>query len=200
MTHGHASLDLGQFDHDQRYKFLMASVVPRPIALVTSLGEDGVLNAAPFSSYVVLSIDPPMLGISVAFRDDGACKDTRRNIERSGEFVINSVTADMVAQVQQCGQPYPSDVSEAQAAGLTPIASHVVSVPRIAQSPLQFECRLRHCVEFGQRRSALLVGEVVLAHAAAGLAQAHRVDPAVLNAVGRLAGTTYCRVSDTISV
>lgn len=200
MTHGHASLDLGQFDHDQRYKFLMASVVPRPIALVTSLGEDGVLNAAPFSSYVVLSIDPPMLGISVALRDDGACKDTRRNIERSGEFVINSVTADMVAQVQQCGQPYPSDVSEAQAAGLTPIASHVVSVPRIAQSPLQFECRLRHCVEFGQRRSALLVGEVVLAHAAAGLAQAHRVDPAVLNAVGRLAGTTYCRVSDTISV
>lgn len=192
------SLDLAALEYDRRYKLLMASVVPRPIALVTSLGEHDVVNAAPFSAYVVLSIDPPLLGVSVALREGRVYKDTRRNIERTGEYVVNSVTADMVSQVQQAGKEYPPEVSEVAEVGFNTVPSEVVRPPRIAESSLQFECRLSDCIEFGQRRSALIVGEIVRAHAVEGLLAGGYVDPLVLNAVGRLGGTNYCRLNDII--
>lgn len=192
------SLDLAALEYDRRYKLLMASVVPRPIALVTSLGEHDVVNAAPFSAYVVLSIDPPLLGVSVALREGRVYKDTRRNIERTGEYVVNSVTADMVSQVQQAGKEYPPEVSEVAEVGFNTVPSEVVRPPRIAESPLQFECRLSDCIEFGQRRSALIVGEIVRAHAVERLLAGGYVDPLVLNAVGRLGGTNYCRLNDII--
>lgn len=195
-----SSLDLNAFTHDERYKFLMAGVVPRPIALVTSLGADGVVNAAPFSTFVVLSIDPPLLGISVATRDSGEHKDTRRNIDAGGEFVINSVSAAMAAQVQRCGDVYPPQVSEVLEAGFRTLPSEKVGPPRIVDSPLQFECRLHRCIELGARRSALIIGEVVRAHAAAGLVDGHRIDPLRLDAIGRLAGRSYCRTHDLIAV
>lgn len=196
----HEPLDLQALSHDDRYKFLMASVVPRPIALVTTLGETGVVNAAPFSTFIVLSIDPPLLGMSVATQRTGGLKDTRRNIDRTGEFVINTVTTAMAEQVQRCGDVFAPEVSEVQEAGLHILPSDLVGPPRIAESPLQFECRLHRCVEFGARKSALLVGEVVRTHAAVGLVQGHHVDARRLDAIGRLAGRTYCRVQDVIAV
>ncbi|MET4579299.1 flavin reductase family protein [Ottowia thiooxydans] len=185
-------LDLAQFAHEDRYKFLMASVIPRPIALVTTLGNDGIVNAAPFSSFVVLSIDPPLLGISVAPRDDGDIKDTSRLIEATGEFVIHTVDTAMARQVQLCSAALGPDQSEVEHAGLELVPSLKVKPPRIAQAPIHFECKLHRIEYFGHRRSALIVGEVVQTHSREGLVKGHRVDPLEANMLGRLGGGVYC--------
>lgn len=194
------SLDLARFSHDERYKFLMAAVVPRPIALVTTLGPGGVLNAAPFSSYICLSIDPALLGIVVAVDDQLVRKDTHRNIVASGEFVINSVTEAMAVQVQRCAERFGPTVSEADVAGFRTLASQRVAPARIAESPLQFECRLQRSIEFGERGSTLFVGEVLVAHCAEGLAQGHRIDHFRLNPLGRIAGRRYVRTGQVVDV
>ncbi|WP_028605127.1 flavin reductase family protein [Ottowia thiooxydans] len=186
------SVDLAQFGHEDRYKFLMASVIPRPIALVTTLGADGFVNAAPFSSFVVLSVDPPLLGISVARRDDGSIKDTYRLVEASGEFVIHTVDTAMAKQVQQCSAALGPTQSEVEHAGLYLVPSIKVKPPRIAQAPIHFECKLHRIEYFGDRRSALIVGEVVQTHSREGLVHGHRVDPLEADILGRLGGGVYC--------
>ena len=191
-------IDLARFVHEDRYKFLMASVIPRPIALVTTLSADGVVNAAPFSAFIVLSIDPPLLGISVAARDDGSIKDTSRLIEASGEFVINTVDTAMARQVQQCSEPLGPTESEVTHAGLHLVASLKVAPPRIAESPVHFECRLHRIERFGNRNSALIVGEVVQAHGRAGLVAGHRIDPLAADILGRIGGGAYCRTTGVI--
>ncbi len=191
-------IDLAAFAHEDRYKFLMASVIPRPIALVTTLGADGIVNAAPFSSFVVLSVDPPLLGISVAERDDGAIKDTSRLIEATGEFVIHTVNATMARQVQQCSEPLGPTRSEIEYAGLHLIPSLKVKPPRIAEAPVHFECKLHRIERFGNRRSALIVGEAVQTHGRAGLVKGHRIDPLEANILGRMGGGAYCSTTGII--
>jgi flavin reductase (DIM6/NTAB) family NADH-FMN oxidoreductase RutF len=197
---GFHAVNLANFSHDERYKFLTAAVVPRPIALVTTLG-DGVLNAAPFSSFVILSVDPALLGIVVALEDGTLeCKDTHRNIVASREFVINTVSEPMAKQVQECGKRYPASVSEAKEVGFRTLASRLVAPARIADSPLQFECRLHQSLEFGDLRSTLFVGEVLLAHYAEGVAEGHRINHDRLNPLGRIAGRRYLRTRDIFDV
>ena len=128
------SLDMLTYSEEDRYKFLMGTVIPRPIALVTSLNEDGVLNAAPFSQFVVISVSPPLLAFVAKERTDGL-KDTVRNVLASGEFVINTVTERMAEQVQQCSNDYPPPVSEVELVGFHPIPSSIVRPSRIAESP-----------------------------------------------------------------
>ena len=98
------AVDLNDFIEASRYKFLTGSVVPRPIALVTSVGKSGVLNAAPYSQFVIVSVTPPLLGI-VAHEGEHSQKDTVRNILETGDFVINTVSERMANQVQQCAEP-----------------------------------------------------------------------------------------------
>ncbi len=194
MTTFHAfeAIDLTSFSHEERYKFLMASVIPRPIALATTLGADGIVNAAPFSSFMVLSIDPPLLGISVAPRDDASIKDTSRLIEASGEYVLHVVDTAMATQVQKCGDALGPTQSEIEYAGLHLIPSLKVKPPRIAEAPLHFECKLHRIERFGNRRSALIVGEVVQAHGRTGLVHGHRIDPLAADILGRIGGGLYC--------
>jgi flavin reductase (DIM6/NTAB) family NADH-FMN oxidoreductase RutF len=194
------SLDLARFTHEERYKFLMAAVVPRPIALVTTLGANGVLNAAPFSSYICLSIEPALLGIVVALDDQLELKDTHRNIAASGEFVINAVTESMAAQVQRCAERFAPGVSEVEMIGFATLPSMQVKPARIADSPLQFECRLQRAIEFGDRHSTLFVGEVLLAHCAEGLVQGYHIDHFRLNPLGRIAGRRYVRTMQVVDV
>lgn len=185
-------IDLAQLAHEDRYKFLMAAVIPRPIALVTTQGADGIVNAAPFSSFVVLSVDPPLLGISVAVRDDGSLKDTSRLIASTGQFVIHTVDTAMARQVQLCSQALGPTQSEIDLAGLHLVPSIKVKPPRIAQAPLHFECTLHRTEHFGHRRSALFVGEVVQVHGRAGLVHGHRIDPLEADTLGRIGGGAYC--------
>ena len=192
------AVDLQGMAHEDRYKFLMASVIPRPIALVTTVDAQGVVNAAPFSSFVVLSIDPPLLGISVARREDGSLKDTYRLIQAGREFVIHSVDAQMVGQVQACSDPLPPGRSEVEHAGLKLLPSVRVRPPRIAEAPFHFECVLHRVEYFGRRQSALIVGEVVQVHSRCGLVQGHRIDLADADILGRIGGGLYCRSTQTV--
>jgi flavin reductase (DIM6/NTAB) family NADH-FMN oxidoreductase RutF len=195
------SLDILTYSEEDRYKFLMGTVIPRPIALVTSLNEDGVLNAAPFSQFVVISVSPPLLAFVAKERTDGL-KDTVRNVLASGEFVINTVTERMAEQVQQCSNDYPPPVSEVELVGFHPIPSSIVRPSRIAESPVQFECRLHRTVEFGKLGSQanLCVGEVLLVHYAEGVVSGHRVKHEMMNALGRIAGRSYIRTRDRLDV
>jgi len=204
------SLDLDEFTEDSRYKFLMGTVVPRPIALVTSLGENGVLNAAPFSQFVVISVSPPLLGIvahdatnvSLFAASPGSYKDTVRNILATKEFVINGVTESMALQVQECAFPFPPDVSEVEKVGFHTVPSELVAPARISESMVQFECRLHRTVSFGEdtSKTTLVVGEVVKVHCASGLVAGHRVDHQKLKPLGRIAGRSYCRTNDVVEV
>ena len=125
------------------YNLLIGLVAPRPIALVTSMNEDGRLNAAPFSSYNYLCTDPPIIGMGVTDRPDAGFvpKDTARNIRRTGEFVVNVVTEDLMPRMNICATDFPAEVNELEMAGLTTAPSQVVKVPRIAEAHAALECR-----------------------------------------------------------
>lgn len=193
------TVPLDEFSHEDRYKFLMASVLPRPVALVTTISEEGVLNAAPFSCYTVLSVTPPIFGVSVGLKADGSEKDTLRNLRARRECVLHIPTVAMARQVNLAGQDCDSHTSEIALAGWHVVDAVKVGAPRIVEAPIQFECVLRDIVEYGDRRSALCVVEAVHTHAAQGVVQGHRVDHALLDALGRIGGGAYCSARDAFS-
>ncbi|MDR3746412.1 MAG: flavin reductase family protein [Acidobacteriaceae bacterium] len=145
----------------QIYNLLIGLISPRPIAWVTSMDENGKLNAAPFSAYNYLCTDPPIVGLGVANRSGrGAVpKDTARNIRRMGEFVINVVTEDLLDKMNITATEFPADVSELEMAGLTTAPSSVVKVPRIAEAHAALECTEFTTMEVG--RSRIILGRVV---------------------------------------
>jgi flavin reductase (DIM6/NTAB) family NADH-FMN oxidoreductase RutF len=145
----------------ETYNLLIGLVAPRPIALVTSMNEDGRLNAAPFSSYNYLCTDPPIIGMGVMDRPTGGFvpKDTARNIRRTGEFVVNVVTEDLMPGMNICATDFPAEVDELEMAGLTTTPSQVVKVPRIAQAHAALECKEFTTMEIG--RSRIVLGRVV---------------------------------------
>lgn len=194
-------VDLADLDEEARYKILMGAVVPRPIALVTTLSEGGVLNAAPFSQYVVISVTPPLLGF-VAHETPNGYKDTVRNVTANREFVVNSVTASMAHQVQRCSASFPADISEASEVGFHTLPSVHVAPARIAESPIHFECRLHKSFSFGAgaSKATLIVGKVLLVHGATGVLAGHRVDHANFNPLGRIAGRAYCLTQEVLHV
>jgi flavin reductase (DIM6/NTAB) family NADH-FMN oxidoreductase RutF len=143
------------------YNLLIGLVAPRPIALVTSMNEEGGLNAAPFSAYNYLCTDPPIVGLGVTDRPGGQFvpKDTARNIRRTQEFVINVVTEDLLAQMNICATDFPADMDELDMAGLETTPSTVVKVPRIKQAHAALECVEHTTLEIG--RSRIILGRVV---------------------------------------
>jgi flavin reductase (DIM6/NTAB) family NADH-FMN oxidoreductase RutF len=145
----------------QTYNLLIGLVAPRPIAWVTSMDEDGVLNAAPFSAYNYLCTDPPIIGMGVMDRPGGGFvpKDTARNIRRTGEWVVNVVTEDLLHPMNVCATDFPAGVNELEMAGLTTTASNVVKVPRIAEAHAALECREFTTMEIGKSR--IILGRVV---------------------------------------
>jgi flavin reductase (DIM6/NTAB) family NADH-FMN oxidoreductase RutF len=172
------------------YNLLIGLVAPRPIALVTSLNEDGGVNAAPYSSYNYLCTDPPVIGMGVMDRPGGGFvpKDTARNIRRGGEFVVNVVTEDILHGMNICATDFPAGVSEIEMAGFTTTPSSLVKVPRIREAHAALECVELQTIEIG--RSRIVLGRVV-----AMFVEDRFVDPAgpyilseELHAVGRMNG------------
>ncbi len=174
------------------YQLLSDCVVPRPIALVSTIGPEGIQNVAPFSFFNAVSSSPPTIAVSVS-RRQGELKDTLRNIEHSGDFVVNIVDDNIAEQMNATSADFPPEISEFQATGLTPVAGDRVAAPRVEEAPVSLECKLVQIVEIGQgpRRSALIIGEVILFHVRDGLFSNGRVDPQRLKAVGRLGGNLY---------
>jgi flavin reductase (DIM6/NTAB) family NADH-FMN oxidoreductase RutF len=145
----------------ETYNLLIGLVAPRPIALVTSMNEEGRLNAAPFSAYNYLCTDPPIIGMGVMDRpaEGFVPKDTARNIRRTGEFVVNVVTEDILQQMNICATDFPPEVDELEMAGLTTVPSQIVKVPRIEQAHAALECKEFTTMEIG--RSRIILGRVV---------------------------------------
>lgn len=176
----------------ERYKLLCAVVVPRPIALVTTLDSNGAVNAAPFSFFNVFSEDPALVVLGLQHKPDRSPKDTTRNIHRDGEFVVQMVDEALARAMNDCAIDFPSGESEVAAAGLATLASVDVKVPRLAAAPFALECRRSVALSFAPGRE-LLIGEVLRVHARDGLldpATLH-VDIAAYQPIGRMFGNLY---------
>ncbi len=192
-------IDPQTLTHQDRYKLLNGSVVPRPIAFVSSMDAQGELNLAPFSFFNVVGSSPMSVVFSVMRRGPEALKkDTLRNIEETGEYVVNIVNEPLVERMNVTSADFPHGVNEFEEAGLTPLPSEVVRPARVAESPINMECKLIQTVEVGNGPGGgtLIIGEVLRFHVWDELYDKGRIDPEKLQAVGRMAGATYARTTD----
>jgi flavin reductase (DIM6/NTAB) family NADH-FMN oxidoreductase RutF len=185
-------------DTDLAYRLIVGCVAPRPVAWITSVDAQGCVNAAPFSSYNYVATSPPMLAINIAQKAGrpGLFKDTARNIETSGEFVVNVATEHNMDLMHQSAQEFAPDVSEAQALGLELLPSRRVKPPRLAIAPVQMECRLRHRIDLGRGINTLYIGEVVAFHLSNEIYDGSRVDSVKMRPIARLGGPYYAALGE----
>lgn len=194
-------LDPKAMDFRDLHHLLAGAVVPRPIALISTIGENGVYNVAPLSSISIASVKPPLLSFSLSTRrrKGGEKKDTLRNIEFRKEFVVNvPVVESMAEAMNRSGAEYPDHVSEFQETGLTAVMAERVYAPMVGESPVSFECRLVQILEFGEHPSvsSLVIGEVVMAHIKDEFYANGELQSNQMHAIGRLL-EPYCRTRDT---
>lgn len=191
-----------QSDRDN-YKLLIGSVIPRPIALVTTLSEEGVLNAAPFSYFSIVASRPPLLSVSVQ-RKQTAMKDTAAHAIKRGQFVIHIPDETIVEKMNLTAASLPSSESEVEMAGFTPVPSSVVTVPGLAEAKIRMECLLEQAIPLGGDGSGpacdMLIGRVVRFHIAEALYENGRIDARNLQPVSRLAGSNYGKLGDLFSL
>ncbi|MBV8850022.1 MAG: flavin reductase family protein [Methylobacteriaceae bacterium] len=184
-----------------RYKLLVGLVVPRPIALVTSIGPGGIVNAAPFSFFNVFSEEPPLVVLGLQSRPDGTIKDTPTNIREAGAFVVNLVDEALAEQMNLCAVDFPPDESEIEAAGLDLLPGTAIPVPRIATAPVALECRHYMTLEVSRERR-LCIGQVVSLHVRDGIVDPSnlRVDIDAYRPVARLYGNYYARLGEVFQL
>ena len=184
---------------NDRYKLLVACVVPRPIAWVVTLDDTGTVNAAPYSFFNAMANDPPLVAIGMGARPMGAEKDTCANIRTSGQFVVNLVNADNAPAMNLTAYDFPPGVDEVAKAGLTTLPSQVVKPPRIAESPVAMECELFQMIDVNVER-AIALGRVVAMHIADDAVMDRDrcyIDTPKLDLVGRMHGAGwYARTTD----
>jgi flavin reductase (DIM6/NTAB) family NADH-FMN oxidoreductase RutF len=187
-------LDPGTLEQTSIYKLLISSVVPRPVAWVSTVDAQGVRNLAPFSYFMAITDDPPTIAFSCSARATGK-KDTLRNVEATGEFVVNIVDDDRAEAMNLSSGEYPPDVDEFAVSRLTPAPSARVKAPRVAEAPINMECTVVQVLPIGARAN-LVIGQVVQWHVrddvydpATGRLDMHRLRP-----VGRLCGNLYSHI------
>lgn len=194
MSERFTTITADGMDTATAYRLLCGVVVPRPVAWITTTGADGVVNAAPFSSYNYVAHSPPMLAVNIGSRN-GTLKDTARNIVHSGEFVVNVATESNMEMMHQTSAEFASDTSEAQALDIALLPSTVVRPPRIAISPVQMECKLHQAVQLG-RLNTLYIGEVVAFHLSDAVYDGRHVDSTRLRPIARLGGPHYAALGE----
>jgi flavin reductase (DIM6/NTAB) family NADH-FMN oxidoreductase RutF len=201
------TFDPAQYEPRQIYKLMTGIIIPRPVALVSTVDAFGNLNLAPFSFFAGVGSAPPTVLFCPALRPDGTGqtagrKDTLHNVEETREFVINVVSEAISVQANATSAEVPPMVDEFKLSSLTPIPSAVVKPPRVAESPAQMECRLMQVIYTGDKPASgvVVLGEVVRFHVRDGLVDNFRVDPAGLDAVGRMSGDTWVRTHDRIEL
>lgn len=191
--------DFGVLEPTDCYKLFVSTITPRPIAWVVSQSAEGTLNAAPFSFFNAFSGDPPVIGIGIGSHKPGRPKDTRRHIEATGQFVVNLVSEENAQAMNITAIDFDYGVSELEQASLTLAPSTRVKIPRIAESPVAFECELLQIVELGAN-NGLVLGKVLAMH----IRDDAMLDPAKfyvdtpsLKLIGRMHGAGwYARTSD----
>ena len=185
-----------------RYKLVIGTILPRPIAWVSTMSKAGELNLAPFSYFTVASTNPLTLLFCPQNSRDNVKKDTLRNVYEVPEFVINLTNEETAQAMNRTATTLPHGHSEFEYAGLTPMASQTISVPRVAEAPVAFECKLQQVVTVSEKAGggSVVFGEVLCIHIrddiyADGYVLLERLKP-----IGRLAGGGYARVSDTFEL
>ncbi|MBS0559935.1 MAG: flavin reductase family protein [Proteobacteria bacterium] len=191
--------DVATMNAQDTYKVLISTVVPRPIAWITTQDVDGTLNAAPFSFFNAVSGNPPVVAIGIGGRGPGDAKDTGNVIRRTGEFVVNLVSNELAEKMNVTAIDFGPEVNELAEAGLTTVPSVHVKPPRIAESPVSFECKRLVTVDVGNDRSVIL-GSVVAIHVRDDCVldpARHYIDTPKLDLIGRMhGGGWYARTTD----
>jgi flavin reductase (DIM6/NTAB) family NADH-FMN oxidoreductase RutF len=180
------------------HQYLLGSVAPRPIAFVSTINEEGKHNLAPYSFFNAFSSNPPILVFSSNRRVAGnTTKDTLHNIEKNKECVISSVSHGIIRQMALTSVEFPSGESEFAKTGLTPEDSEFVSVPRVAESPVNMECRVKEIITLGEHGGAghLIICEVLVMHIDEHVIEDNRINPHKIDLVGRMGRNFYVRAS-----
>ena len=188
------TVDPGAVTAHDFYKLMIGSIIPRPIALVSTLSKNGVGNLAPFSFFNGVSSNPPSLMISVSNRGPGQQKDTLRNILETGEFVVNTCSEWFAEAMVFTAGEFPYGVDEMQKVGLTAVPSQKVKPPRVKESPVHFECSLLKSIEIGEDSegsTTVVFGRILLAHVYSEAYQAGRILAEKLKPISRLGGFGY---------
>lgn len=192
MSAQFTTIDFADIPGPLAYDILVATVHPRPIAFVSSISRSGNLNLAPFSFFMIGGSNPPSLVFSPTMGSIGP-KDTLRNIEETGEFVVNLVHRDMAHSMNVTAKGYPAEVSEWEEAGLTPCESLKVRAPRVAESLVHFECKLFQVISHGEGQGAAryVIGEVLAVHLAEGIWDGVKVVDEKVRPIARMGGPNY---------
>ena len=186
------------------HRLMIGSIVPRPIAFVSTKSKDGILNLAPFSYFNGVCSNPPTIMFAPARKGyDGLTKDTLNNIRDTEEFVVNIVSEEIVEPMVACATDFEKEVNEFEVSGLTPVDSVKVAPPCVKESKVSFECRLQTIVPVGKAEPGggfVVIGNIVMFHVDDDVYKDGRIDLNVLKPVGRLAGNNYSRINDVFTV
>lgn len=197
-------IDVAALPPAEAYKILIGSVVPRPVAWVSTVDAAGVSNLAPFSFFTAVCSNPPTVLFCPVAPPDRPVKDTLSNIRETREFVVNVATEDNVRLMNQTSAPYAKGDSEFDKVGLTALSSTIVKPPRVGESPIHLECRLTQIVDIGPGGAgsgSIVIGQIVYAHIAEeAYSGAHHIDISKIKPVSRLAGTDYAPVREIFSI
>lgn len=198
-------LSINPKDNSERenYKLLIGTIIPRPIAFVTTKSDKGIVNAAPFSFFNIVSSNPPMISVSVQ-RKGGQLKDTARNIYENHEFVVHIVDTENVDKINETAASLPPTESELELAKLTQVESEMVSVPGVKEAKVRFECKLVHATSLGGKEDQpgcdLFVGEIVRYHIDEMIYDGKYINPTELDAISRLAGNDYAKIGEIFTL
>ncbi|MGA8836323.1 MAG: flavin reductase family protein [Candidatus Sulfotelmatobacter sp.] len=193
-----------EISHNELYGILLNSVAPRPIAWVSTISPSGQHNLAPFSFFNVVCVDPPLLAFAPGLRQPkqpeagrGEAKDTLRNIRETREFVVNIVTYELREAMNLTSGEYEASVNEFELAKLTPEPSKIVRPPRVAESPVSFECKLHQILDFSPAPTSgsLVIGKIVSIHMNDAHIKDGRLDRNSLDLIGRMGGLQYTRTT-----
>ena len=198
------SIDPNELPERENYKFLTGSIIPRPVAFVTTLSKEGVVNAAPFSYFNIVSANPPLISISVQ-RANGEMKDTSRNAIEKKEFVVHISDESYIEKINIAAKSLPPNQSEIEEAGLTTVESTKTTVPGVAEASIRMECVLEEAISLGGTDESnptceLLIGRIVHYHIRDELYSKGRVDPNGLQPVSRLAGHDYAKLGEIFEI
>ncbi len=176
------------------YKMMTSIIVPRPIAWISTVSPEGVNNLAPFSYYAGISSDPPLIIVSIGSKEPGVKKDTWRNIEETGEFVINLVTRELLEEMNISSIPFDRDIDEFEKTGLTPAPSTFIKAPRVKESPVNIECKKYEIIQIG--KMGIILGQILNFHVRDDiLNEKGYVETTELEIIGRLGGANYCLIT-----
>lgn len=191
-----------QLSDIQNYKLLSGSVIPRPIAFVTSEDEKGNLNGAPFSFFNVVNNKPPMIAIA-AQRSNGKRKDTAINIEKTKEFVVHITDEFNIEDINETSAPLKYEDNELERTSLTLISSSIIQTPAVKEANIRFECKLDQMIQLGTKNDGadLIIGEVVMYHINEDVYfEDSKIDFNQLKPVARLAGNNYSKLGDIFTI